>query len=199
MVPLYITLASLLLSSATVSASGVGGLHSLTVLAPGESPKPNPSPSSSSSPSSTSQLPSLSSPTLHSEPPAIHTEQPTKTDEDPWALTTVFTQPTDCLYGITQYAGSLSTLGYWLNIPFPAPGITLTSCFPPALVASVTASEDQPPYNQLVCPYNWESYDYNSTYRICCPSYVVYLFACLFLSLFLSFFLSGIATTLIVF
>ncbi|EGX89048.1 CFEM domain protein [Cordyceps militaris CM01] len=86
-----------------------------------------------------------------------------------WELTTVFTQPDECEGGITQYAGDLSTLGYWLNIPFPAPGLTLTSCFPPALVASATASVDQPPYSQLVCPYRWQVVDFNSTYRVCCP------------------------------
>ncbi|KAJ4154724.1 hypothetical protein LMH87_000004 [Akanthomyces muscarius] len=86
-----------------------------------------------------------------------------------WELTTVFTQPDECEGGITQYAGDLSTLGYWLNIPHPAPGLTLTSCFPPALVASATASVDQPPYSQLVCPYRWQAVDFNSTYRVCCP------------------------------
>ncbi|KAK3192101.1 hypothetical protein K4F52_001728 [Lecanicillium sp. MT-2017a] len=121
----------------------------------------SPSPSSSSSSSS-----SFSSPAAITSAPSSTTMQ---TGPVPWDLTTVFTQPEECSNGITQYAGSLSTLDYWLNIPHPAPGLTLTSCFPPVLLASVTASVDQPPYSQLVCPYRWETADLNSTYRICCP------------------------------
>lgn len=117
-------------------------------------------------------LPSLSG----SSSTAPRTTLATQTGPTHWELTTVFTQPTGCVGGITQYAGDLSTLGYWINIPYPAPGVTLTSCFPPALAASVTAAVDLPPYEQLVCPYQWESFDYNSTYRICCPKYVWSLF-----------------------
>lgn len=106
---------------------------------------------------------------------AVKASSPTPTKADPAAadlvLTSVFTQPSDCVNGITEYAGDLSTLGYWVNIPYPAQDVTLTSCFPPALLPSVTASVDLPPYKQLVCPYKWESFDFNSTYRICCPKY----------------------------
>lgn len=105
---------------------------------------------------------------------ASTTQPPTPTEaEAALILTTVFTQPTECIGGITEYAGAESTLGYWVDIPFPAPGVTVTSCFPPALVPSVTASVDLPPYKQLVCPHKWESFDFNSTYRICCPKYIL--------------------------
>lgn len=150
----YTKLVSLVLGVAAAAATALEErqLHSLPLQGSSSSTSTTPS-SASASTTPTTTLTTQTGPTR-------------------WALTTIFTQPTDCVCGITQYAGDLSTLGYWLNIPYPAPGVTITSCFPPALVASVTAAVDLPPYEQLVCPYQWESFDYNSTYRICCPKYV---------------------------
>ncbi|KAF5128722.1 GPI-anchored CFEM domain protein [Metarhizium anisopliae] len=152
MMPLSIKLAGLVLCAAVAAAAlQERQLHSLP-------------PQGSTSSATTTTTASSSTTTS-----TTATTMSTHTGPTRWELSTVFTQPTDCLGGITQYAGGLSTLGYWLNIPYPAPGVTVTSCFPPALVASVTASVDLPPYEQLVCPDRWESFDYNSTYRICCP------------------------------
>ncbi|KAJ2973570.1 hypothetical protein NQ176_g6534 [Zarea fungicola] len=102
--------------------------------------------------SSSSTTTSSSASTSTPSPMSASTTLATQTGSTRWELTTVFTQPTDCVGGITQYAGDLSTLGYWLNIPYPAPGITITSCFPPALVASVTAAVDLPPDFRLHAP-----------------------------------------------
>lgn len=169
-IPLHLSLVGLALSGGATAALDERQLHSLPVLGPGQSPSASPSTSSLSTVSSPPK--SSSPPTSSSERRTTPTEEPTKTESAAWELTTVFTQPTECSSGITQYAGPLSTLDYWLNIPFPGPGLTFTSCFPPVLVTSVTASVDQPPYDQLVCPDQWGQYDYNSTYRICCPKYV---------------------------
>lgn len=167
------SLSSLFLSAAAAAAASVQDrqLHSL----------PNQG-SGSSSPATTSSS-SMSTSTTPSSVPAATTLSTETGGSTRWELTTVFTQPTGCSGGITQYAGSLSTLDYWLNIPFPAPGVSLTSCFPPVLLASVTARYDLPPYDALVCPDQWGSYDYNSTYRICCPRCVSSSFSfCLFSS-----------------
>nr|UUW20877.1 CFEM86 protein [Metarhizium anisopliae] len=152
MMPLSIKLAGLVLCAAVAAAAlQERQLHSLT-------------PQGSTSSATTTTTASSSTTTS-----TTATTMSTHTIPTRWELSTVFTQPTDCLGSITQYAGGLSTLGYWLIIPYPAPGVTVTSYFPPALVVSVTASVDLPPYEQLVCPDRWESFDYNSTYRICCP------------------------------
>lgn len=147
--------------TAAADGSGLDKLHTLPndglLITSTSSLSPSSSSSSSSSFSSAAAITSAPS------------SMTTQTGPVLWELTTVFTQPEECSNGITQYAGSPSTLDYWLNIPHPAPGLTLTSCFPPVLLASVTAAVDQPPYSQLVCPYRWETADLNSTYRICCP------------------------------
>lgn len=131
-------------------------------------------PKQSSASSSSSLLPTTATSSSTTSSTPLSTTLATQTGGSArWELTTVFTQPTGCVGGITQYAGSLSTLDYWLNIPFPAPGVTSTSCFPQPLLASVTARDDLPPYENLVCPDQWGSFDYNSTYRICCPKYVL--------------------------
>lgn len=135
MMPLSIKLAGLVLCAAVAAAAlQERQLHSLP-------------PQGSTSSATTTTTASSSTTTS-----TTATTMSTQTGPTRWELSTVFTQPTDCLGGITQYAGGLSTLGYWLNIPYPAPGVTVTSCFPPALVASVTASVDLPPLRAAGLP-----------------------------------------------
>ncbi|UKZ91698.1 uncharacterized protein TrAFT101_006668 [Trichoderma asperellum] len=53
----------------------------------------------------------------------------------------------------------------------PVPTVTVTSCYPPQFYASALATISLPPFQQLVCPYKWQTINVNSTYRICCPDH----------------------------
>ncbi|AEO69545.1 uncharacterized protein THITE_2131146 [Thermothielavioides terrestris NRRL 8126] len=90
------------------------------------------------------------------------------TTDDPLILTTIFTQPTDCATGITEIAAWSTEL--WQNIVNPVPSLTFSSCYPSQFYYSAVATSVLPPFKKLVCPLNWESYQVNSTYLICCPS-----------------------------
>ncbi|OBT68749.1 hypothetical protein VE03_02226 [Pseudogymnoascus sp. 23342-1-I1] len=87
-------------------------------------------------------------------------------------LTTTFTQPAQCSRGVvTQMAYSGN--GIWKNAIIPVPTSTITSCFPTqfadSVIARAVSSTILPPFAKLVCPKDWESTYFNSTYLICCP------------------------------
>ncbi|KAL1845242.1 hypothetical protein VTK73DRAFT_820 [Phialemonium thermophilum] len=88
--------------------------------------------------------------------------------DDPLVLTTVFTQPAGCATGITEIAAWSTEL--WQNVVSPAPGLTLSSCYPSPFYRSALATSVLPPFRELVCPLRWEPYQINATYLICCPS-----------------------------
>ncbi|RDW67019.1 hypothetical protein BP5796_09768 [Coleophoma crateriformis] len=93
-------------------------------------------------------------------------------------ITTVFTQPSDCTSSdlITQVAPDSEL---WQNIIHPVPTATFTSCYPSQFYSSLIASASGtllPPFRALVCPNDWETYNLNTTYIICCPAkYGLYL------------------------
>ncbi|KAH7400428.1 hypothetical protein BKA64DRAFT_745034 [Cadophora sp. MPI-SDFR-AT-0126] len=90
---------------------------------------------------------------------------------DPRALTTTFTQPAAC----TDYAAGFSVIeewsdGMWYNAIYSKLPLSLySSCFPPQFYSSVLATTSGLPFTALICPYNWEPYDFNTTYMVCCP------------------------------
>ena len=126
----------------------------------------------------TSSLASTSSSTLRPTTAASPTTAPTTTrppstytgTQLELVVTEVFTQPPDCVGGATQYAST--TDEFWQNIIVPYPGVTVSSCYPSKFFSSAQATASLPPFLQLVCPHQWESYPINSTYIICCPKYV---------------------------
>lgn len=125
-------------------------------------------PSATSTTSTTTSSSSISTPsTTTTSQPGTTLETSTSTGPPRWALTTTFTQPSDCVAGITQYPNA--TWGLWQNIVEPVPSLTLTSCYPGPLLASATATASTPPFEQLICPDRWETYNYNVSYIICCP------------------------------
>ena len=71
---------------------------------------------------------------------------------------------------MTQVASWSTEL--WQNIVNPVPTLTLTSCYPSQFYYSAVATAMLPPYKQLVCPENWETYNATETDIICCPAYV---------------------------
>ena len=88
-------------------------------------------------------------------------------------ITTTFTQPPECT------ADSMSQMVWdsqlWKNFIDPVPATTYTSCFPSQFYSSViasAASTSLPAFSALICPYNWETYNLNATYIICCPKFV---------------------------
>lgn len=98
------------------------------------------------------------------------------TTTDSMAVTTTFTPPAQCTQGhLTQLAYSGD--GIWVNAIIPVPTSTITSCYPSqfanSVIAEAVSSTVLPPFRQLVCPYNWETFYYNSTYIVCCPTYVL--------------------------
>ncbi|EAW10035.1 CFEM domain-containing protein [Aspergillus clavatus NRRL 1] len=53
--------------------------------------------------------------------------------------------------------------------------MTLSSCYPSQFYYSAVGTTTLPPYVQLVCPQDWETYNVTDTYIICCPGgYGVY-------------------------
>ncbi|OBT71645.1 hypothetical protein VF21_09709 [Pseudogymnoascus sp. 05NY08] len=88
-------------------------------------------------------------------------------------LTTVFTPPSQCTQGaLTQMAYSIGSI--WENAIIPVPASTITSCYPTqfadSVIASAVSSSILPPFAELVCPLKWETFYFNSTYIICCPT-----------------------------
>lgn len=87
------------------------------------------------------------------------------------ALTTVYTQSPQCTSNaITQmsYGGPY----LWENSIQPVQTSTITTCFPSQFYSSVMgmfSSVALPAFSALVCPYEWETFSYNSTYIVCCP------------------------------
>lgn len=88
-------------------------------------------------------------------------------------LTTVFTPPAQCTQGaFTQMDYSSGSI--WENAIIPVPTSTITSCYPTqfadSVIASAVSSSILPPFTELVCPLKWETFYFNSTYIICCPT-----------------------------
>ncbi|KFY49143.1 hypothetical protein V495_00699 [Pseudogymnoascus sp. VKM F-4514 (FW-929)] len=88
-------------------------------------------------------------------------------------LTTVFTPPAQCTQGaFTQMDYSSGSI--WENAIIPVPTSTITSCYPAqfadSVIASAVSSLILPPFTELVCPLKWETFYFNSTYIICCPT-----------------------------
>ncbi|RDW62006.1 hypothetical protein BP6252_11439 [Coleophoma cylindrospora] len=130
-------------------------------------------------PTSKSHLTSTSSPV----PPITSSSTSTSSinsmpGSDSLVITTVFTQPSDCTASdlITQIAPDSEL---WQNIIQPVPTATFTSCYPSQFYSSLIASASGtllPPFRALVCPNDWETYNLNTTYIICCPAkYGLYL------------------------
>ncbi|EEA22058.1 hypothetical protein TMatcc_008518 [Talaromyces marneffei ATCC 18224] len=118
--------------------------------------------------SSTSSLPTSTSLTSGSTPSITPTPIPSITEAgDELILNTIFTQPSGCDTGITAVPSWTSQL--WQNIINPVPTLTLTSCYPSQFYYSAVATGPLPPFTQLVCPKNWETYNVTESYIICCP------------------------------
>jgi hypothetical protein len=87
------------------------------------------------------------------------------------ALTTTYTQSPQCTSkAITEMAYGGPYL--WENSMHPAPTLTITTCYPSQFYSSVMADFSTvplPAFSALVCPYKWETYNYNATYIVCCP------------------------------
>lgn len=118
---------------------------------------------------------SLSSPPT-SATPSLTTTSPSVTNSgDSLVLTTVFTQPPGCAGGMTEIPAWSTEL--WQNIVNPVSTMTLSSCYPSQFYYSAIATRILPPYKQLVCPEDWETYNVTDTYIICCPRYAFFSLA----------------------
>ncbi|KAK6214042.1 hypothetical protein LQW54_004817 [Pestalotiopsis sp. IQ-011] len=88
------------------------------------------------------------------------------------AVTTAFTQASECTGNhVTQmeYHGT----NLWVNAINPVPTSTITNCYPSQFYSSVMGeinSVSLPAFSTLACPYGWSSTMYNETYGVCCPS-----------------------------
>ncbi|PYH85074.1 hypothetical protein BO82DRAFT_381106 [Aspergillus uvarum CBS 121591] len=131
-------------------------------------------PTSSVSSTIISTASSLSSSTVSAFPSFTTASPSVITPGDPLVLTTVFTQPSGCAGGMTEIPAWSTEL--WQNIVNPVPTLTLSSCYPSQFFYSAVATSVLPPYKQLVCPQDWETYNITDTYIVCCPSnYGVYM------------------------
>lgn len=91
-----------------------------------------------------------------------------------WAVTTTHSAPTQCA------ASRLTMMIYsqyeiWNNAIIPVPTSTVASCFPSQFASSVIARASGtvlPAFSKLVCPVDWNTHWFNSTYIACCPRYV---------------------------
>ncbi|WPH00145.1 Hypothetical protein R9X50_00296800 [Acrodontium crateriforme] len=155
------TLQYLMLACGAVRVAS-GQLQSIGIVTPGQQRTTT---ESSASFSTTLPLPPSSSASVTPTPTSSTV---VTTTGDLLLLTTVFTQPTDCATGVTEIAAWSTEL--WQNIVNPLPSLTLTSCYPSQFYHSAVATTVLPPFKELVCPLNWESYHVNSTYLICCPN-----------------------------
>ncbi|OIW27856.1 hypothetical protein CONLIGDRAFT_705794 [Coniochaeta ligniaria NRRL 30616] len=145
-----------------------GQLQTLSILTPGQTKTTSTPAAPSSTTASISSLPTSSTPPSSSIVSSQSSSSTATTTDDPLVLTTIFTQPTDCATGITEIAAWSTEL--WQNIVNPVPSLTLSSCYPSQFYYSAVATSVLPPFKDLVCPLNWETYQVNSTYLICCPS-----------------------------
>ncbi|KAI9645913.1 hypothetical protein NHQ30_005350 [Ciborinia camelliae] len=146
--------------SSSISVSISGSTSSVDLFSSSTSSPSLTASSPGSSPLTVTSLTSTS--TLYSSPTL--TSNSTMTGYN-MAITTIFTQPPNCATGgITEMALTASEL--WENAINPVPNSTLTSCFPSQFFSSVLATESGiplPPFSQLICPLNWETYDVNAT------------------------------------
>ena len=94
---------------------------------------------------------------------------PTKTQTGyDMTVQTIFTPPPRCTTdGVTQLASDAGLL--WKNAIHPIPNATLTGCYPSQFWSSAIATTTLPSFKQIICPLDWETFDVNSTYIICCP------------------------------
>lgn len=146
----------------------LGQLETIGVITSGVIPLS--STHSRSSTSLTSTVSSSSAPSSSSTVTPFTTPAPNETTPgNPLVLTTVFTQPSGCSGGMTEIAAWSTEL--WQNIVNPVPTLTLSSCYPSQFYYSAVATTTLPPYTQLVCPEDWETYNVTDTYIICCPGY----------------------------
>jgi hypothetical protein len=64
----------------------------------------------------------------------------------------------------------------WLNAPLPAPGTTISSCYPEQFISSFllqTGGVSQAPFSALVCPDGYTTQGiFTSNYIACCPRFV---------------------------
>ncbi|OJK04266.1 hypothetical protein ASPACDRAFT_50145 [Aspergillus aculeatus ATCC 16872] len=147
-------------------------LKTINVITPGVTPTTSVSSTDLASSSSSSSSTSSSTTTSARLPTSLPSTATTLSN--PLDLTTIFTQPSDCAGGITEIAAWSTEL--WQNIVNPIPTLSLSSCYPSQFYSSAIATTILPPYTQLVCPLDWETYNLTETYLICCPSgYGVYL------------------------
>lgn len=87
-------------------------------------------------------------------------------------LQTIFTQPADCTTGGLTRVPGLEENVFLYNVINVVPETTMTRCFPSQFWSSAQATISLPPFEQLICPLDWESYPLESSYIICCPRYV---------------------------
>ncbi|PWY88960.1 hypothetical protein BO70DRAFT_393479 [Aspergillus heteromorphus CBS 117.55] len=139
-----------------------GQLETIGVVTSGVTPTSTASSTVLASSSLATSNSSISTPLTTPAPNAT-----TTTTGNPLVLTTIFTQPSGCSGGMTEVASWGTEL--WQNIVNPVPTLTLSSCYPSQFYYSAVATEVLPPYIQLVCPENWETYNVTETYIICCP------------------------------
>lgn len=139
-----------------------GDIGSILSSAGGSLTPPTSKSSKSSSIPSTSSL--TYSPYVTAAPTTIAAEH----NDDPLVITTTF-HPSDflCTEGATELQIAKGEL--WQNIVTPATDITITSCLPQQFVQSLLDTSSLPPFKQLVCPFNWNRVNINSTYIVCCP------------------------------
>jgi len=89
------------------------------------------------------------------------------------ALTTTYTQPPQCTdEAITQMAWHGPNL--WENAIHPVAESVITTCYPSQFYSSVMGAINSvalPAFSALVCPDKWVTWNYNTTYIVCCPKY----------------------------
>lgn len=102
--------------------------------------------------------------------------QPTISTPYAVPLTTTFIPPESCNQ---EQLTMLSSPGYfiWLNEPVPAPGTTVSDCYPPEFMSYYTTYHVNPTtvgslvplMSPLVCPYGWQVVSKEGDYQACCP------------------------------
>jgi hypothetical protein len=122
--------------------------------------------------------------------PTTPSRQPTTSTPYAVPLTTMFIPPESCNQ---NHLTMLSSPGYqiWYNEPVPAPGITVSDCYPSEFlqyyttyhVNPTTVGSMVPLMSPLVCPFNWEVVSKVDDYHACCPVYVHDMTSCILIKL----------------
>lgn len=102
---------------------------------------------------------------------SVTTKEGDLTGADLLYLTTTFSAASQCTEaGLSQVPNKSTAL--WKNVVNPVVASAYTACQPQQFYKSIVAQSSgttMPPYRSLICPSDYDSIPFNTTYVMCCP------------------------------